>query len=80
MDEVVSGYFMAVVLIIVFNVHPEVVADPESTILDPVTYIPKLNVDVFPKSTVVVSVKLADVPDHIPTICPALAFDPDFNV
>ena len=62
-----------ILLIIVFNVHPVVVADELNTALFPLTATLNVTPVVVPISVVVVSVKLAVDPLHIDIICPALA-------
>jgi len=51
--------------------------DPDNTKLEPDIKAKNANPEVSPKSVVVVSVKLTEVPDHKAIMFPALAFEPD---
>jgi hypothetical protein len=66
-------------LTIVFIVHAPEVDDPVKAIFEPVTITVNEIALVFPKSVVVVSVKLTADPDWIAMIVPALAFEPDLT-
>ena len=66
-------------LIIVFIVQDPVVDDPVKAIFEPDTITVNEMALVFPKSVVVVSVKLTLVPLWIAIIFPALAFEPDLT-
>ena len=61
---------------IVFTVQAAVAAEADTIIELADTLIPNVNPVVEPKSVVVVSVKFTALPDQIPIICPARAFEP----
>jgi hypothetical protein len=64
-------------LTIVLIVQAPEVDDPVNAIFEPLTITVNETALVLPKSVVVVSVKLTDVPDWIAIIDPARAFEPD---
>ena len=62
-------------IVLIFQLAVEV--EPDSTKLEPEINTVNASPEVLPKSVVVVSVKLTEVPDHKAIMFPARAFEPD---